>query len=225
MPLNPAFALGLEGLGLAFTEDAIAPFAEFEERLYKANQSKNYTRVPREECYLRHFLDSLLFHDLIPEGASVLDIGTGPGFPAWPLAVARPDLTVTAIDSNGKMLDFLRLNPLPNLRVKQMRAEEWPEREAFDCVTGRAVAPLSIQLEISAPLAKIGGTIISLRSENETEAFDRHEIRELGIKLVKVEVRALPGTEIIRHFPVYEKTKSSPVRYPRSWSDIKKKPL
>src|ERR1041384_3584956 len=130
--------------GLELTPEQVAQFEAFEAKLYEANAVMNLTRVPREECWLRHFVDSLLFQDLIPDRASVLDIGTGPGFPAWPLACARPDLQLTAMDSSGKMLGFLQRQGLPNLETIQIRAEEWGVRDRFDVVTGRAVAPLSI---------------------------------------------------------------------------------
>ncbi|HZH99340.1 MAG TPA: RsmG family class I SAM-dependent methyltransferase, partial [Fimbriimonadaceae bacterium] len=126
MPMHgEGFEQLLIGIGITLDEGMLHAFEQFEEDLYRSNAVMNLTRVPREECYLRHFLDSLLFHDLIPAGASVLDIGTGPGFPAWPLALCRKDLHVLALDSSGKMLGFLRRHPLPNLEVVQERAEEW----------------------------------------------------------------------------------------------------
>jgi 16S rRNA (guanine527-N7)-methyltransferase len=223
--MSTFFADQLESLGLPNSEPILARFASFQSQLYAANESRNLTRVPPEDCEVRHFLDSLIFHDLIPFGAEVLDVGTGPGFPAWPLAAGRDDLKITAIDSNGKMLGFLATQPLPNLIVKQIRAEEWPAREEFDFVTGRAVAPLSIQLEVSAPLVKVGGLLVPMRSSQESENFASEEFRTLGIKLREVVERPLPGTDIVRFFPVYEKTKATPTKYPRRWGDIKKKPL
>lgn len=223
--MSAFFAEQLARLELPHDESILARFAAFQAALYDANESRNLTRVPLEDCEVRHFLDSLIFHDLIPEAVDLLDIGTGPGFPAWPLATSRPDLRVTAIDSNGKMLGFLATQSLPNLNVKQIRAEEWPAREEFDFVTGRAVAPLSVQLEVSAPLVKVGGLLVPMRSSQEAEDFASEDFRTLGIKLVKVVERPLPGTDIVRLFPVYEKTKPTPTKYPRRWGDIKKKPL
>lgn len=184
----------------------------------------NLTRVPREECWLRHFLDSLLIQDLIPVGSSVLDIGTGPGFPAWPLACARPDLQVVAMDSSGKMIGFMNKNPLENLKTLQVRAEEWTVREAFDVVTGRAVAPLGVQLEISAPLCKCGGIILPMRTPAEREDIGR-DVSALGIQLESAIEKALPGTDIVRLFPVYRKVAKTPNRYPRTWAEIRRRPL
>ena len=183
----------------------------------------NLTRIPREEAWLRHFVDSLLFHDLIPEGARLLDIGTGPGFPAWPIAAARPDLRVTALDSSGKMLGFLRSQPLPNLEVVQVRAEEWGVREAYDAVTGRAVAPLPLQLELSAPPLKVGGIFVPMRTPSDD--FREPFWEAAGLRPAGLHRRTLPGTDVERVFPTFVKERPTPSRYPRRWAEMKAQPL
>lgn len=218
------FASECSALGLNLGDSQIDAFESFESNLYARNEVVNLTRVPREECRTRHFIDSLLFSDLIPEGSAVLDIGTGPGFPAWPLACARPDLRIVALDSSGKMLGFLRENPLPNLKVVQARAEEWEMRDSFDVVTGRAVAPLAVQLELSAPLCKLGGLVIPMRSATERAQFEA-DAAALGLSLELVVERPLAGTDIVRLFPLYRKLKATPKRYPRSWAEMKRKPM
>lgn len=220
-----AFKETVASLGLNLSDEQIEDFAAFEDCLYEANQVMNLTRVPREECWLRHFVDSLLFQDLIPEGCSVLDVGTGPGFPAWPLACARPDLRVTAIDSSGKMIGFLASFSLPNLEAVQVRAEEWGRREEFDVVTGRALAPLPIQLELSAPACRVGGAVIPMRTPNDANQFESSGAGKLGLRFDHVERRTLPGTDIERVFPVYLKLRDTSTRYPRSWAEIRKRPL
>ncbi|HWA83359.1 MAG TPA: 16S rRNA (guanine(527)-N(7))-methyltransferase RsmG [Fimbriimonadaceae bacterium] len=219
-----AFAGECERIGLPLTGLQLDRFQEFEENLYKWNEVMNLTRVPKGECWVRHFLDSLLIQEMIPKGASVLDIGTGPGFPAWPLACAKPDLQVVAIDSSGKMIGFLDNNPLENLKTLKVRAEEWGMRDAFDVVTGRAIAPLGIQLEISAPLCKFGGVILPMRTPSEREAVDK-DVSDLGLRLENVVEKALPGTEIVRLFPVYRKVAKTPERYPRPWAEIRRRPI
>jgi 16S rRNA (guanine527-N7)-methyltransferase len=211
-------------LGLNLSLDQLDQFQEFEEKLYEANAVMNLTRVPREECWLRHFVDSLLFQDLIPHGASVLDIGAGPGFPAWPLACARPDLQVVAIDSSGKMMGFLSKNLLSNLQSLTVRAEEWNTSQSFDAVTGRALAPLGIQIELSAPRCKVGGTVIPMRTPAETPLM-RADVTMLGLELLTIRERPLPGTDVIRAFPVYRKIAETPARYPRPWAEIKRRPV
>ena len=219
------FALAADGIGLKLTSEQITLFQQFEDALYTANEVMNLTRVPRDECWQRHFLDSLLFQDLIPKHAFVLDIGTGPGFPSWPLACARPDLKITTIDSNGKMIGFLQKNPLPNLTNVQDRAEDWKVNERFEFVTGRALAPLSTQLELSARPCKIKGRIVPMRSQSDRELFDTIDLEPLGLEYVETIERPLPGTDIVRLFPVYRKIAKTKHGFPRRWAEIKSYPL
>lgn len=217
-----AFVRSLSELGLELSESQLLAFDRFEEALYRANEVMNLTRVPREECYIRHFLDSLLIEPLIPKDARLLDIGSGPGFPAWPLAVVRPDITVTAIDSSGKMIGFLRTQLLPNLRAIQARAEEYDMGEEFDLVTGRALAPLAIQLELSAYHGARGGHIVPMRTPADIPLFNHPEVRRLGLRWRRTETRTLPGTEIVRQFPIYQRVGEKPKR--RTWAEIRKRP-
>lgn len=206
---------------MALSESQVGLFQEYEDALYSLNATMNLTRVPREECEVRHFVDSLLVAEFVPLGARVLDIGTGPGLPAWPLACARPDLSVVAMDSSGKMLRAASAVPLPNLEVRQHRAEETDERESFDVVTGRAVAPLAAQLELSAAWAARDGLVVPFRTPNDTVI----KLPQLGLKLKAIEERALPGTDVVRVFPIYRKERRTPEHYPRAWAQIKSSPL
>lgn len=219
------FQQSARDLGLELSEAQVDAFSTFEEALYEANEVMNLTRVPSEEGWLRHFIDSLILARLIPEGATLLDIGTGPGFPAWPLACARPDIMVTALDSSGKMLRFLASQPLPNLTLVPGRAEEWRVREAFDVITGRALAPLPLQLELSAAPCRVGGVVLPMRTLAERDGFSNPAFETLGLWLEKVEEIALPNTEIVRAIPIYRKTTRTPAKYPRRWAEMRKLPL
>lgn len=212
-------------LGLIVPNSAEAQVSAFLDDLYAQNAVMNLTRVSREDADTRHVLDSLLWLDLVPVGAQVLDLGTGPGFPAWPLAVVRPDVRVTALDSNGKMIGFLQRHPLPNLTVVQARIEDWPIREAFDVVTGRAFAPLPIQMEVSAGPLVIGGVFVPLRTPSDAGPVGPTVAAQLGLALEREVTRALPGADVDRYFPVYRKIKPTPERYPRAWAEIRRKPL
>lgn len=212
--------------GLEPTESQLQQLEHFADELYAANASRNLTRVPRAECHARHFVDSVLHQRWIPEAARVLDIGTGPGLPAYPLAVLRPDLHVTAIDSNGKMTAFLATQVLPNLEVVQARAEDWSVEEAFDVVTGRAVAPLPLQLELSARPAKIGGLVIPLRTSAEASEFARPKLlSRLALSLESTQEVSVPYADSSRAFPIYRKLKATPAQYPRRWAEMKNRPL
>ncbi|MEI8280962.1 MAG: 16S rRNA (guanine(527)-N(7))-methyltransferase RsmG [Armatimonadota bacterium] len=213
-------------LGISLSEEQLAEFEYFEEDLYEANEVMNLTRVPKEDCTIRHFLDSIIvgkiISDLVP-GASILDIGCGPGFPSWPIALAFPDMTVTALDANGKMLGFLDRHRRDNLTIEHIRAEDVKERERFDAVTGRAVAPFGIQLEISAAQVKIGGYFIPMRTP--TDDMTSGNWTKLGLDLIETREQVIPGTDVMRAFPIFKKNRQTPPFFPRRWPDIKKKPL
>lgn len=211
--------------GMPLSELQLAAFAQFAGSLYSLNEVMNLTRVARDECELRHFVESLLVSEFVPQGAMVLDIGTGPGFPAWPLACARPDLKVTGMDSSAKVLRAIESCPLDNLRVKKGRGEEVTNRESYDIVTGRALAPFMQQLELSAAWAKVGGAVVPFRTPSEAEDIEASDFSVLGLTLESFEKREIPHTDVVRLFPVFRKTGKTPKNYPRPWAQIKKSPL
>ncbi len=220
-----ALKSGSAGLGLNLSDHQVDQFESFEEALYSQNAIMNLTRVPREECVTRHFLDCLILSPLIAESSTVLDVGTGPGLPAWPIAAARPDLTVVALDSSNKYIRFLESQPLPNLELILARGEEFAAVETFDFVTGRAVAPLSIQLELSIKAAKIGGLVAPMRSSLEEFEGTAEIIKTLKLKLLEVKVIRVPHTDVVRKIPLYQKVAKTPARFPRTWAEMKKNPL
>ena len=149
---------------------------KFVDDLYVQNKLVNLTAVPREEAELRHLIDSLAVLGLMPIGATVLDIGTGAGFPAWPLAWARHDLKVVAMDSTAKRLRFIERHPLPNLATMLGRAEEVTQPGSFDVVTGRAVAPLGAHAEVSAGWLAPDGLFIPYRTPHEFRLIDEIDL-------------------------------------------------
>lgn len=214
----------LKQLGFEPDAELMEGFAAFEADLYEQNAVMNLTRVKREECAIRHFADSLLFHDLIPKDSKVLDIGSGPGFPSWPLAWARKDLKITAMDSSGKMLGFQKRHALPNLSMIEKRAEEYNVAGRFDVVTGRALAPLAIQLELSSRPCREKGLVIPMRTPSDREEVERLA-KVLSLELESVVERMLPVVEAPRLFPVYRKRGLTPAGYPRTWAEIKREPI
>lgn len=210
---------------LSVSPDSYEPLVEFLARMYEWNERKNLTRVKPAEAWTRHILDSLVLVPLMEGAKHLLDIGTGPGLPAFPVAMARPEVAVTGLDSNAKMLEFLASVPLPNLRIVQARAEERTAIGTFDLVTGRALAPLPIQLEISARYLNRTGRLLPLRSGQEDVAASEPAARRLNLALQTVHEVAIPGSEIIRRIPCYRRTGPVPAGYPRRWSEIKAKPL
>ena len=212
-------------VGMPLSAEKVERFEAYLADLYVVNATMNLTRVPREEAELRHLIDSLLVAEFLPAGGEVVDLGTGPGLPAWPLACARPDLKVTAVDSSGKMLDFLRRHPLSNLTVVQGRAEDLGWEETFDAATGRALAPLSIQLELSCRILRVGACSIPFRTTAEREVIQAFPAKRLGLELTTMEERTLPGTDIVRLFPVFTKVAKTPRGFPRGWAQIKANPI
>ncbi|MCX7992756.1 MAG: 16S rRNA (guanine(527)-N(7))-methyltransferase RsmG [Fimbriimonadales bacterium] len=205
--------------------------------LYTVNQQMNLTRVPPEQAVARHLLDSLCLFAVHtpPEGARVLDIGSGAGLPGIPIAIVRPDLKVTLLDSHGKTVQFLQgACQLLNLSVVaiQARAEEWahaPEaREQFEMVVARAVAKMPVLAELMAPFLTVGGVGLALKSVHELDEIRAAEpaVRILGASLSTetLEFETEQGT-VQRAIAVLRKVRPTPAQYPRSWAQIQKRPL
>lgn len=207
-------------------------YAEF---LVEYNQHVNLTAVTDGDGILKkHFLDSLLLHELardcFPQSAHVLDIGSGAGFPGVPLALIRPDLQITLLDSLQKRIVFLE-----QLREKldcqylpvHGRAEEFAKnpgyRESFDVVTARAVAALPMLAELSLPYVKPGGYWLAMKSHEEIRPA-LQAIRLLGGELVDTIPYQLPGGDA-RNLYLIRKITICPEKFPRKFAQIKQKPL
>jgi len=205
--------------------------------VYEANQRVNLTRVPAEQAVGRHLVDSLcLFAVYTPsEGARVLDIGAGAGLPGIPLAIVRPDLRLTLLDSHGKTVQFLReacaALELP-ATVVQARAEEWAHnpdaREQFDLAVARAVAKMPILTELTTPFLKVGGVGLALKSAGEADEIlgAAPAARTLGatleLRTVSFETEQGP---VSRAIGLLRKERPTPKPYPRAWKQILSRPL
>jgi 16S rRNA (guanine527-N7)-methyltransferase len=197
----------------------------------------NLTRVPAEQAVGRHLVDSLcLFAVYTPsEGARVLDIGTGAGLPGVPLAIVRPDLRLTLLDSHGKTVQFLQevcaVLEL-NATVVQARAEEWAHnpdaREQFDVAVARAVAKMPILTELMTPFLKVGGVGLALKSAGEADEIlsAAPAAQRLGatLEVHTVSFETEQGT-VSRAIGLLRKEQSTPRQYPRPWKQILNRPL
>jgi 16S rRNA (guanine527-N7)-methyltransferase len=187
--------------------------------------------VDPEEISSKHFIDSLTLIKTIRFGnQTILDVGSGAGFPALPLKIVFPNLQVTLIDSTRKKIDFLkRLTNRLDLRDVTLihgRVEEHPNHEFYDLVVARAVAKLAILAELCLPFVKVGGQFIAMKSSHYED-----ELQEAagGIQLLGGSVKQIdlyPVEEDAHHaLIVIQKNRKTPAEYPRTFAKIKKQPL
>lgn len=225
-----------EKWGISLTECQLEQLDNYAALLVDWNTRMNLTGITDSEGIMtRHFEDSLtmLFAADIPENASVIDVGTGAGFPGMVLKIARPDLQLTLLDSLNKRLLFLRaVAEAINIEVKtcHLRAEEGSRqpkmRESFDVACARAVANMRELSEYCLPYVKTGGQFIALKGPEMLEELNAAKpgIGTLGGKVVQLkELELSDGSR--RSIVIVSKIKSTPGQYPRTSAKIQKKPL
>lgn len=213
-------------------------FHLFSEFLLAFNQHTNLTAIRNmSDVITKHLVDSLLAAEYLPEGARVLDLGCGPGFPSIPLAIARPDLEIVALDSTAKKIAFVdesikRLG-LSNLSAVAGRAEDVSVSRKigkFDVVVSRAVARMNVLSELCLPYVKKNGVFLALKAakaEEET-AEAENAIRTLGGSAAILHTKKLAlleGEPEERCLVEVKKVKETPATYPRAYAAILKKPL
>ncbi|MBQ7364411.1 MAG: 16S rRNA (guanine(527)-N(7))-methyltransferase RsmG [Clostridia bacterium] len=220
-----------ERYGMARYADHAEAFATLYSELLLVNESMNLTAITDPEgVIVRHFIDSLTVVDKIPQNATVIDVGCGGGFPTLPLAIVRPDLTLTALDSTAKKLTFVdRMAKKLSLRVTTLaaRAEEIPAyRESFDVCVSRAVARMHLLTELCLPQIKVGGIFIAMKAQSGEEELREAlgGIEKLGGRVVATDAFTLADAGE-RYLITVEKITPTPAAYPRPWGKIKKKPL
>ena len=219
----------------------ISRFYQFASHLLETNKVMNLTALREMETVVPlHFADCALCVAHIPEGSAVLDIGCGGGFPSLPLAILRPDVTVTALDSTAKKTAFVadtaaRLG-LPNVQTHAGRAEDWAvspskggKREQFDVVISRAVARLPILSELCLPFVKKGGLFVAMKgAEADIEQAEAVKaIRALGGGEPALHMYSLHVGDMQEHrgMIIAKKERPTPAAYPRPYAKIKKVPL
>ena len=231
-----AFTRLMETISLPSAAGEYDRFALYCTELQEWNRRMNLTAITDDEGVAeKHFADSLLPLTMaaLPAGASLVDVGSGAGFPGLPMALARPDLRVTFLDSLQKRLTFLaqltqKLEvPARMLHARAEDAGQNPQyREQFDIATARAVANLNTLAEYCLPLVKVGGLFLALKGAagEEELAAAAGAITRLGGRVEATHRYALPGGDA-RVLIVIRKEAPTPSRYPRTAALMKKSPL
>lgn len=211
-------------------------FENYKNLLLEWNEKINLTAITDEDdIILKHFVDSMTIIKYIKNNSSIVDVGTGAGFPGIPVKIANPSLNVTLVDSLNKRLLFLEdvINKLTLNQIKTVhsRAEEFGQnklyREKFDVATSRAVANLSVLVEYLLPLVKVGGKCICMKGSEIEEELKNSEdaIKLLGGEIERVEEFTLPESDIKRNIVIIKKIRQTPNRYPRKPGVPSKNPL
>ena len=223
--------------GLELPETAAPAFRRYYHFLEEKGKVMNLTAVTGEEnVYSLHFLDSLsVAVGREMEGRTVIDVGSGAGFPGLPLKIAAPGLRLTLLDAQKKRVDFLQelcqLLGLEDVRCLHERAEEAAFdsslRECFDYATSRAVARLNLLCELCLPFVKIGGEFIAMKGTDSDEEIGeaRTAMRTLGGRLEEIKDYTVTGTDVRHRLVVIRKTDPTPYRYPRKFAKISRSPL
>lgn len=236
--MSQIFDQKLEQIGIVLTETQKQQFDKFYELLVEWNKVMNLTGITEyEEVNEKHFVDSLSIVKAVDmnQVSSVIDVGTGAGFPGIPLKIAFPHLKVVLLDSLNKRINFLNtvINELglKDISTIHGRAEDFakkPEyREQFDICVSRAVANLATLSEYCIPYVKKDGMFVPYKSGEIDEELDQSKkaIHVLGGKTQNVVKFQLPGTEIGRSFVVIKKLQNTAKKYPRKAGLPSKEPI
>lgn len=229
------FKKELLNLNLNIDDVMLEKFEIFYNELIRVNEYMNLTAITeRDEVYIKHFFDSLTVLGCIDnnENVKLLDVGSGAGFPAIPLAIVS-NIDITIIDALNKRINFLNETiaklKLNNVKALHKRAEDYAKEKAgfYDYTIARAVARLNILLELCLPLTKVGGYFIAMKSNAYNEELDeaKNALSILGGRVEKIIELDLPLDMGKRTIILIKKIKETPKKYPRLFAKIKEKPL
>ena len=223
-------------INIVFTEEQLQKFYQYMNLLIEWNEKINLTAIVEpKEIILKHFIDSLTIIKYIEPNKSVIDIGTGAGFPGIPVKIMREDLDITLLDSLNKRIHFLneviQKLELKNITAIHARIEEFAKnkqyREAFDVATSRAVANLTTLSEYMLPMVDLKGMAICMKGSeiNEEVSKSKNSIKLLGGKIDKIEEFTLPKSDNRRNLILIKKERQTPGKYPRKPGIPSKEPL
>jgi len=227
---------GATALGILLPVGAAEAFGIYHELLEKRGKSVNLTAIKGAEDVKRlHFLDSLaLLKAAQFENASVIDVGSGAGFPGVPLKIAEPSIRLTLLDSSGKRIAFLtELRAALKLDAELVcaRAEDEARiacrRESYDITVSRALARLNVLCELCLPFVRVGGLFLAMKGADAADEINeaRGAIEALGAEVCDRFDYTIPGTDIAHSVVVLRKISSTPDKYPRRFARITKAPI
>ena len=223
-------------IDIEFNDKQLKQFYEYMNLLLEWNSKINLTAIIEpEEIILKHFIDSLTINKYIENNKTVVDVGTGAGFPGIPLKIYRSDLNVTLVDSLNKRINFLN-EVISKLDLKKIntvhsRVEDFGKnkeyREKYDYVTARAVANLTTLSEYLIPISKVNGKCICMKGNDIEEEIlgSKKAINLLGGEIDKIDYFELPNSDISRNIVIIKKIKNTPNKYPRKAGLPSKEPL
>lgn len=238
--MNPNSLLleSAQALGIPLSETQTDQFMQYLSLLLEWNEKMNLTAITDPvEVVQKHFIDciSVLPHLNLKGGETIIDVGTGAGFPGVPLKIASPALQVTLLDALQKRLTFLdtltQSLQLSDVTLVHSRAEDGGQnpqlREQFDLCVSRAVANLAVLLEYCLPFVKVGGRLAALKGPDAAQEIAQAEnaLQTLGGKVTAVIPITIPHTDLQHQLVLVEKVAPTPQRYPRKAGKISKKPL
>lgn len=226
----------LEKMSISLNKEQYDQFYAYMVLLIEWNEKINLTAITEpQEIILKHFVDSLTIAKYIEEGKTIIDMGTGAGFPGIPLKIYRNDVKVVLADSLNKRIKFLNevieKLQLKNIETIHCRAEELGKnkeyREKFDYATSRAVANLSTLSEYLLPFVKLKGSGIFMKTMEIDEELEnaKKAIKILGGKIEKVDKFEIPESDLGRSIIIVKKEKQTPSKYPRKPGTPAKEPL
>lgn len=227
----------LKDNGVSVNNPQAKLLSDYLTELLETNKTTNLTAIKDpDEAIIKHIADCAVCINDIPQGANLLDVGSGAGLPAFPFAILRPDISVTALDSTGKKIEFIRSTAeklgISNLKTISARAEVLANnrsyRQRYTVVSARAVARLNVLSELCLPFLKVGGMFLSMKSRLADEELSEalSGIGTLGGKPREVKKFTLVGGENEeRCLIIIDKRRDTPPQFPRAYARISSKPL